>query len=110
MIKKLICDQKTHRAWNGRDDVSQHYMGRIPLTERSVSLVLTWKKDKDAKSCLVGGFLLEMEKLCDEGYVRAVPGFYILRFQRTGDRIEIAVNRGSKAKILSLLPLEYSLT
>jgi hypothetical protein len=108
MITRLDEDSNTRRAWNGRDDVHQHYLGRVPRDEKSVSLSLTWKKEKDAKPSLVGRFVLDVNALAKEGFVREVEGFYILRFQRTGNVIEIAPNRSSPALKLARLPSSYA--
>jgi hypothetical protein len=97
MISTLSDGVTTQRAWNGRDDISQHYMGRVPHTERVVTLTLTWKRDKNSRPQLVGRFRLDMDKLVAAGYSRTVPGWYILRFQRTGNRIEVATNRSGRA-------------
>jgi hypothetical protein len=97
MISTLPESAMTQRAWNGRDDIFQHYMGRVPQTERIVTLTLTWKRNKNSRSEPVGRFRFDMDKLVEAGYVRKVPGWYILRFQRTGNRIEVATNRSERA-------------
>src|SRR5437764_9206759 len=97
MIKTLPDSETTQREWNGRDDISQHYMGRVPQTDRVVTLTLTWKRDKSSRSQLVGRFRIDMDKLVGAGYARTVPGWYILRFQRTGNCIEVATNRSGRA-------------
>src|SRR6516225_11159929 len=96
MVSLLSESEATNREWNGRDDICNHYFGRVPLTERVVTLTLNWKRDKLSRPELVGRFRLDMDELVSRGYVRKLPGWYILRFQRTGNRIEIAVNRGSR--------------
>ena len=97
MIQTLPDSEPTHREWNGRDDIAQNYLGRVPQTERIVTLTLTWKRDKSSHSQLVGRFRFDMDKLIGAGYARKVSGWYILRFQRTGNRIEVAKNRRERA-------------
>jgi hypothetical protein len=82
-------------------------MGRIPFAESSVTLTLNWKRDKNSRTYLVGKFRLDMNKLVSAGYARKVDGWYILRFQRTGNHIEVAKNRSSDPLQLSSLPNEY---
>ena len=95
----------TQRAWNGRDDIARHYMCRVPQAERVVTLTLTWKRNKTSRQQPVGRFRFDMDKLVEAGYARKVPGWYILRFQRTGNRIEVAKNRRERA--LPLPPVSH---
>lgn len=107
MITRLEYHAKTQRAWNGRDDIRQHYLGRIPLGAHLVTLSLTWRKKQGSKPCFVGNFQFDMSALAAMGFVHRVEGYYVLRFQRTEDRIEIAINRMSPAYLLSFLPKNY---
>jgi hypothetical protein len=107
MIKRLADHATTHRSWNGRDDIHGHYVGRVPLSEHSVSISLTWKREKDSKPCPVGRFLLDMPALETRGFVRKVEGYYILRFQRAGNLIEVAPNRSGPSHPLGRLPGDY---
>jgi hypothetical protein len=107
MITRLLGSSKTQRAWNGRDDIHQHYTGCVPLNEKFVSLSLTWKKEKESKPSSVGCFVLNMPALAKGGFIREVEGYYILRFQRAGRVIEISQNRSTRARLLGLLPKGY---
>ena len=108
MIDTLPDTVKTRREWNGRDDIGSHYMSRVPTSEGLVSLTLNWKKDKNSRPQLVGRFRLDMDRLVGAGYARKVPGWYILRFQRTGKRIEVAMNRSSRALPLRPVLHDYA--
>ncbi|SRR5258708_2914137 len=108
MIVTLPDTATTKREWNGRDDIHCHYMGRVPLAESLVTLTLNWKRDRHSRPRLVGRFRLHMDRLVSAGYARKVPGWYILRFQRTGDRIEVATNRSSRALPLSPVLHDYA--
>jgi hypothetical protein len=83
-------------------------MGRVPIAERVVTLRLNWKRDKSSRPELVGRFRLEMDALVSRGYARKIPGWYVLRFQRSGDRIEVAVNRSKQALPLPVTLRGYS--
>jgi hypothetical protein len=107
MIEIISGTAPTKREWNGRDDIHCHYMGRIPLTEPFVALTLNWKRDKHSQLHLIGRYRLDMAKLVSEGYARKVPGWYILRFQRTGNRFEVAANRSSRALPLPAVSHDY---
>ena len=69
-----------------------------------MTLTLNWKRHKNALAVTVGKLRLDMEQLVEAGYARKVPGAYVLRFQRTGNRLEVAINRSKRA-----LPLPASL-
>ena len=97
MIDTLPDAAITKRKWNGRDDIRCNFFGRIPLAEPVVTLTLTWKRDRESRPQVVGKFRLDMPKLVSTGYARKVPGWYVLRCQRTGNRIEVAINRSCKA-------------
>lgn len=107
MVTNLNSHQPPHRHWNGRDDINQHYMGRVPETEHTVTLGLTWKREKGSRSFRVGEFRFEMKQLEEAGFVRRVPGYYILRFQRSGRTIQLATNRAGASKSIGHLPAAF---
>jgi hypothetical protein len=108
MVTELPNNATTQRGWNGRDDISQHYMGRVPTSERVVTLTLTWKKNKSSQPQFVGRFRFDMDGLVAAGYARRVPGWYILRFQRTSNRIEVATNRSQRPLPLPRILHDYA--
>jgi hypothetical protein len=63
--------QQAAAVWNGRDDICGHYMGRVPITERVVTLTLNWKRSKSSHPELVGRFRLDMDQLVSRGYTNA---------------------------------------
>jgi hypothetical protein len=97
MVEMLPDDAPTERRWTGRDDNNANFYGKIPLIESIVTLTLSWKRDTNANPVVVGRLRLNMEQLVEAGYARKVTGAYILRFQRTGNQVQIAVNRGQRA-------------
>lgn len=94
---RLQEDAPTNRKWNGRDDIAAHYHGTIPNDQNEITLTLNWKSSADGKVGQVGRYRFILPGLKDEGYVEKRHGGYYLRFQRTGNKIEIAINRSSKA-------------
>jgi hypothetical protein len=95
MFTRLDDNAKTHRTWNGRE---LHYHGKISLQETPVSMKLTWREEKHARPKFVGCFSLDMRQLCAGEFVRREDGqHYRLRFQRTGQDIEIAATRDGPA-------------
>lgn len=107
MIERLDDTTRTRRNWNGRDDIQQHYLGHIPRSEHEVTLTLSWKKEKHAPLHLVGKFRFHLPALVEAGLARTHGGEYILRFQRTGQLIEVARNRSAQAEPLARLPARY---
>jgi len=104
MITRLDENAATQRAWNGRGHA---HHGRIPLSEKSISLSLTWKRETNAKPSPVGRLVLNLPALAKAGFVREIEGHYVLRFQRSRRTIEIARNGTSPALPLGPLPLGF---
>lgn len=92
MIHKLRSDAQTDRHWNFNDAVGQNYMLYIPANQPVVTATLNWKKTSDSKAILVGNYRFDLRALEANGFVRFKDNRYFLRFQRTNDRIEIAIN------------------
>jgi hypothetical protein len=107
MIEMLQDDAPTNRKWTGRDDNGAHHHGKIPLAEPVVTLTLSWRRNRTARPELVGRFRLDMEKLVAEGYATRDSGGYRLRFQRTENRMEVAINRGRAALPLAPVLVGY---
>jgi hypothetical protein len=96
-VVRLSKDTPTVRHWNGRDDNAAHYHQNIPIDQKEITLTLKWKASAHGKKTPVGFYKINLPGLTNEGYVEKRTAGYFLRFQRTGTKIEIAINRGSKA-------------
>lgn len=97
MITELPSDSPTQRHWNFNDAIRQNFMLFIPSNQPVITATLNWKKSGEDEAILVGKYRLNLPALEAKGYVRLKDNRYFLRFQRTGKRIEIAVNRKSLA-------------
>jgi DNA recombination-dependent growth factor C len=103
MFKKLDYLQRCTRSWTLNDRVNQHYFARVRLDEAPLRLCLHWKRDDHSPKQLVGAYELNLRQLLDGGFVRRAPAQtvqndeIILRFQREGRKIQLAVNRHSPA-------------
>jgi hypothetical protein len=104
MVTILPPDASTDREWNFRDDNAQHFFGDIPADQEAVTLTLNWKPDGETDPREVGRYLLNMRELLRAGYVRESPKGVLLRFQRDGDFIEIAVTRVGPALVVGRRP------
>jgi hypothetical protein len=97
MITELLRDSPTERHWTFNDEVHQNYMLYIPANQPVITAVLDWKESVKAEIFPVGRYRIDFPALEASGYVRLKDHRYFLRFQRTKERIEIAINRSSKA-------------
>lgn len=107
-IRNLGASESTQRHWNFRDDIHGHYFGTIPFDQPNVTLELTWKATAGDQPRLVGRFRVNLPVLERDGLVRRSDRGWILRFQRTGSRIEVAISRGSKALVVGPVPRSTS--
>ncbi|MCF7675083.1 MAG: hypothetical protein K9N23_18500 [Akkermansiaceae bacterium] len=108
MISELPPDSPTDRLWNFNDEVNQNYMLYIPANQPVITATLTWKESAKAETFPVGKFRIDLPALDANGYVRLKDHRYFLRFQRTKERIEIALNRTSKALDLGRIMIQRS--
>lgn len=97
MLFPLASDHPTERHWIFNDASAQNYMIAIPINQRVISGNLNWKESRDGKNLPVGSYRLDLSALEAGGYIRSKKDRFILRFQRTKERIEIAINRRSNA-------------
>src|SRR5881227_490362 len=105
LVTILPPNAATERVWNFRDDIDRHYFGEIPGGQEIISLTLNWKPDARAQAKLVGRYRINIGSLLSWGYVAQTQnGGRTLRFQRTGDMIEIATARGSPALVVGRKP------
>lgn len=86
----------TDRTWTGRDDNQRNHHGWIPKDQKVITLTIRWKESKQGKVSEVGRFKINLPGLEAEGHVRLSDEGFYLRFQRTDNRIEIAINRSSE--------------
>ena len=96
MVKRLPDNSEYSREWTGNDRVKQHYHGRVRLNESLLNMRLNWKENDDSVSKFIGIYQLDLNRLLKEMYIREPqksPGEVILRFQRTGSDIQVAVKR-----------------
>jgi len=93
MVIILPAGATTEREWNFRDDINQNYFEILPQSPQTISLTLNWKPDAKSETRLVGRYKINLPLLCKEKFVGKRKGGWFLRFQRTGDIIEIAVRR-----------------
>lgn len=100
MVTKLPLNSPSERHWNFNDAVGRNYMLYIPANQPGVTATLNWKKSSDSKAILVGKYRFDLRALEAGGFVRFKDNRYFLRFQRTKERIEIAINRSGKAQAL----------
>lgn len=97
MITELPDDAPTERHWIFNDEKSQNYMLYIPANQPVITGTLNWKAESDSAVYPIGRYRFDLRALEAGGYVRFKDNRYFLRFQRTKERIEIAINRTSKA-------------
>ncbi len=83
----------------------------IPANQPFITATLDWKESAKAETFPVGKYRIDLPALEAKGYVRLKDNRYFLRFQRTKERIEIAVNRKSKALDFGrvLIPERYGI-
>jgi hypothetical protein len=104
MVTILPTSAITEREWNFRDDVNQNFFGDIPESQPIISLTLNWKPDATTEPRLVGRYSIDLRLLVSEGFARKSNRGVNLRFQRTGDIIEIAIDRESPALVVGRKP------
>jgi hypothetical protein len=107
MITLLEEAALARRVWNGRDDIHQHYIGHFPDSEHVLTLALSWKREKHSHLYQVGKFRFDMPALVRAGFARRHGSEYVIRFQRTGRLIEVAVNRSQPAILVARLSGGY---
>lgn len=103
-VKILPEDSITERKWNFRDDNNQHFYGDIPERQQVITITLNWKPNKQSETTLVGKYKIDLRSLLSEGYAQKSNRGIRLRFQRTGDNIEIAIDHGSPALVVGRKP------
>jgi hypothetical protein len=104
MVTILPARAITEREWNFRDDVNQNFFGDIPADQPTITLTLNWKPDAATAPRLVGRYSIDLRLLVSEGFARKSNRGVNLRFQRTGDIIEIAIDRESPALVVGRKP------
>lgn len=97
MISELPSDSPTERHWIFNDKVGRNYMLYIPANQPVITVTLDWKESAKAEIFSVGKYRIDLPALEAMGYVRLKDNRFFLRFQRTKEKIEIAINRKSKA-------------
>lgn len=105
MVTILPPDTSTQRVWTGRDDNAGHHHGDIPLAQSPVSMTLYWRATRTSKRRPVGRYSIDLHELVKAGYARATLGAVRLRFQSTGERIEISASRAGPALVVGRNPL-----
>lgn len=97
MVKTLPDGTRTEREWNFREDNNQHFYGDIPYDQQIITLTLNWKPDSPSPAKPVGKYQIDLPLLLEKGFVQDGSKGIRLRFQSTGDAIEIAIDRNSPA-------------
>jgi len=104
MVMVLQEDAPTDRTWDFRDDIDQNYHGDIPANQSITTLTLNWKPDKNSTAKLVGKYRIDLDLLLSAGFAKETKKGIFLRFQRTDNAIEIAVDRDSPALVVGSKP------
>lgn len=104
IITSLPSDSITEREWNFRDDNNQNFYGDIPKRQPIITLTLNWKPNKISVAKLVGKYEINLRSLLFKGYVEENNRGIRLRFQRTGNIIEIAIGPNHPALIIGRKP------
>jgi|SRR5579883_405263 len=104
MVTILPQTTMTEREWNFRDDNNQNFFGDIPDSQPVVTLTLNWKPDANSKPMVVGRYKIDLGLLVSENLAKKSNRGVLLRFQRTSDFIEIAVDRQSPALVVGRKP------
>jgi len=105
MVTILAPDAATDRTWTGRDDNQGHHHGLVPLEDSPVTILVLWKASKQGVAHFVGRYRIDLQELIRAGFAREVGGAAFLRFQSSGERIEIALNRSSRSLVVGGNPL-----
>lgn len=107
-VKVVSCEGPIQRHWIGRDALNFVH-GRIPWEQSPITIKLEWRRDATSRPLLVQCYRIDLEVLCRDGFARYEnDGAIRLRFQRTGDKIQIAINRKTPALVVGLNPLGHS--
>ena|SRR5579883_1301663 len=104
MVTILPQNAVTEREWNFRDDNTQNFFGDIPDSQPVITLTLNWKPDANSPAKLVGRYKIDLGLLVAEKLAKRSNRGVLLRFQRTSDFIEIAVDRQSPALVVGRKP------
>lgn len=110
-VEELPSTVDTEREWNFRDDIHQEYMNDdLPENHPVITLTLNWKPHEHSVPTLVGKYRIDLG-LLEPRYVRKTKeGKFSLRFQRTDENIEIALNRQSPAIKVGQKPQTWNTT
>lgn len=108
MISELPPYSQTERIWNFNDEKGRNFMLYIPANQPVITATLNWKESTADKAAPVGRYRIDLPALEANGYVRIADRGYFLRFQRTKERIEIALNRKNKALDFGRIHIERS--
>ncbi len=94
-----------HRVWNGNDDTDRNHHGLVPIGEQPFDICLNWKRSKSDEPKLIGYFRLNLENLCDAGFVDRKPANQVrLRFYHDTDNcIYVEIRPGSPRLLLAKL-------
>ena len=104
MVMILPQTATTDREWNFRDDNHQHFFGDIPDDQAVITLTLNWKVDAASPPKLVGRYKIDLGLLVSEQLAKRSNRGVRLRFQRSGDFIEIAIDRQSPTLVIGRKP------
>jgi hypothetical protein len=99
MCKQLSDDSKFEREWTGNDHGKIRggdCHGRIRYSKSPLNIRLRWKTNTNSRIKSIGTYQLDLTCLLKEKYIREDHGEVRLRFQRTEQDIQIAVNRKKK--------------
>lgn len=104
MVTILPQATTTDREWNFRDDNNQNFFGDIPDDRPVITLTLNWKPSAISPAKLVGRYKIDLELLVSRGFAKKSDRGVLLRFQRTDDLIEIAIDRKKPALVVGRKP------
>jgi hypothetical protein len=104
MVTILPQATTTDREWNFRDDNNQNFFGDLPDDQPVIIVTLNWKPSAITPAKLVGGYRIDLELLVSEKFAKKSNRGVLLRFQRTDEFIEIAVDRQSPALVIGRKP------
>jgi hypothetical protein len=104
MVTILPQGATTDREWNFRDDNNQNFFEDIPDDQPVITLTLNWKPSAISPAKLVGRYRIDLDLLVSEKLAKRSNRGVLLRFQRTGEFIEIAVDRQGPALVVGRKP------
>lgn len=105
MVTILASDARTDRSWTGRDDNNGHHHGLVPLEDSPIRIAVHWKASDKSPAKYVGNYQIDLRELIRAGFAREVNGSAFLRFQSSGERVEIATKRSAPALVVGKNPL-----